>query len=184
MTTHINTAHAILDDATDPLCLDQIASRIHYAKPTKAQVKAVERQLKALHTAGLLESTPGRGGLPHYRLITPIAPPALQPKPSAAAAAVFAALDGGPTPAPDLAEQLREAHAERLAMSQTIIAICCAIGRDPGQTTTSELPQALRDYINAQIEREKADHIGEARQPDQERSLRRADPGRDLAVHR
>lgn len=123
MTNHINAAHAILDDATEPLCLDQIAGKIHHAKPTKAQIKAVERQLKALHTAGLLESTPGRGGLPHYSLITPTAKPAPQPKPRAAAVAVHAALDGGTDPAPDLAEQLRHAHAERLAMSQTIIAI-------------------------------------------------------------
>lgn len=145
MTDHINAAHATLDAATDPLCLDQIASKVHGAKPTKAQIKTVERQLKALHTAGLLESTPGRGGLPHYRLITPTVPAA--PKPSAAAAAVFAALDGSPTPDPDLAEQLREAHAERLAMSQTIIAICCAIGRDPGQTTTAELAQQVKAAI-------------------------------------
>ena len=160
MTTWINTTHRTLSGATKPLCIDDIAAKQYDANPTKAQTKAVERELKALHKAGLLESTPGRGGLPHYSLITPTAEPAPQPKPSAAAVAVHAALDGGTDPAPDLAEQLRHAHAERLAMSQTIIAICCAIGRDPGQTTTAELPQALRDYIDGQIEREKAEHAG------------------------
>lgn len=152
MNDHINLTHASLEAAAKPMTLDAIAKRLHGATPTKTQLKATERELKALHQAGLLESTPGRGGLPYYSLITPTVPSA--PKPSAAAVAVFAALDSGPTPAPDLAEQLREAHAERLAMSQTIIAICCAIGRDPSQTTTSELPQALRDYIGAQVERE------------------------------
>lgn len=75
------------------------------------------------------------------------AAPAPASKPRAAAVAVHAALDGGTDPAPDLAEQLRQAHAERLAMSQTIIAICCAIGRDPGQTTTTELQQHVKDAI-------------------------------------
>ena len=143
MTDHINPTHAILDAATEPLCIDQIAGKIHGAKPTKAQIKTIERELRELHKATLLESTPGRGGVPYYRLTTPATPTAPQPKPSAAAVAVHAALEGGTDPAADLAQQLREAHAERLAMSQTIIAICCAIGRDPGQTTTSELPQAL-----------------------------------------
>ena len=147
MTNHINAAHAILDDATEPLCLDQIAGKIHCAKPTKAQIKSIERELRELHKATLLESTPGRGGVPYYRLTTPAAPIAPQPKPSAAAVAVHAALEGDTDPAPDLAEQLRQAHAERLAMSQTIIAICCAIGRDPGQTTTTELQQAVKDAI-------------------------------------
>ena len=156
MTDHINAAHASLEAAAKPMSLDALAKRLYGATPTKMQLKATERELKALHQAGLLESTPGRGGLPYYSLITPTAPAAPQPKPSAAAAAVFAALDGGPTPGPDLAEQLREAHAERLAMSQTIIAICCAIGRDPATTTTAELPQALRDYIDAQVEQHTA----------------------------
>lgn len=158
MTDHINPTHASLEAATLPMTLNAIAKRLHGATPTKTQLKATERELKALHQAGLLESTPGRGGLPYYSLITPAVPAA--PKPSAAAVAVFAALDGGPTPAPDLAEQLREAHAERLAMSQTIIAICCAIGCDPSQTTTAELPQALRDYIDAQVKRETAELTG------------------------
>ena len=98
--------------------------------------------------------------MPYYRLTTPAVTTEPQPKPSAAAVAVHAAIEGGTDPAPDLAEQLRQAHAERLAMSQTIIAICCAIGRDPGQTTTADLPQALRDYIAAQIECEKAELTG------------------------
>lgn len=147
MTNHINAAHAILDDATEPLCLDQIAGKIHGAKPTKAQIKSIGRELRELHKATLLESTPGRGGVPYYRLTTPAVPTEPQPKPSAAAVAVFGALDGGTDPAPDLAEQLRQAHADRLAMSQTIIAICCAIGRDPGQTTTAELQQHVKDAI-------------------------------------
>lgn len=147
MNDHINPTHASLEAAAKPMTLDAIAKRLHGATPTKTQLKATERELKALHQAGLLESTPGRGGLPYYSLITPTAPAAPQQKPSAAAVAVFAALDGGPTPAPDLAEQLREAHAERLAMSQTIIAICCAIGRDPGQTTTAELAQQVKAAI-------------------------------------
>lgn len=147
MTDHINPTHAILDAATEAMCIEQIASKIHGPKITKTQTKAVERDLRELHKASLLEFTPGRGGVSYYRLTTPTAPAALQPKPSAAAVAVLAAIDGGPTLAPDLAQQLREDHAERLAMSQTFIAICCAIGRDPGQTTTAELAQQVKDAI-------------------------------------
>lgn len=82
-----------------------------------------------------------------YWLTIAAATPAPASKPRAAAVAVHAAIEGGTDPAPDLAEQLRQAHAERLAMSQTIISICCAIGRDPGQTTTAELQQAVKDAI-------------------------------------
>ena len=80
MTDHINPTHAILDAATEPLCIDQIAGKIHGAKPTKAQIKAIERELRELHKATLLESTPGRGGVPYYRLTTPATPTAPQPK--------------------------------------------------------------------------------------------------------
>lgn len=145
MTPYINTTHATLTSASKAMCLDEITAKQYGAGHTKAQTKTVERELKALHKAGLLESTPGKGGVPHYSLITPTEPAA--PQPSAAAVAVFSALEGDTDPAPDLAEQLRQAHAERLAMSQTIIAICCAIGRDPGQTTTAELQQAVKDAI-------------------------------------
>jgi len=51
----------------------------------------------------------------------------------------------------DITEQLRQSRAEHLAMSQTIIEICCAIGRDPGATTTGQLPQLVQDYIDAQV---------------------------------
>ena len=151
MTTYINATHGTLSGANKPLCFDEITAKQHGANATKAQSKTVERELKALHKAGLLEFTPGRGGVPYYRLTTPAVPTEPQPKPSATAVAVHAAIEGGTDPAPGIAEQLRQAHAERLAMSQTIISICCAIGRDPGQTTTADLPQALRDYVDAQV---------------------------------
>ena len=161
MTTLINTTHGTLSGANKPLCFDEITAKQHGANATKAQSKTVERELKALHKAGLLEFTPGRGGVPYYRLTTPAVPTEPQPKPSAAAVAVHAAIEGGTEPAPGIAEQLRQAHAERLAMSQTIISICCAIGRDPGQTTTAELQQAVKDAItearnSAAYETEKA----------------------------
>ena len=161
MTTLINTTHGTLSGANKPLCFDEITAKQYGANATKAQGKTVERELKALHKAGLLEFTPGRGGVPYYRLTTPAVPTEPQPKPSATAVAVHAAIEGGTDPAPGIAEQLRQAHAERLAMSQTIIAICCAIGRDPGQTTTTELQQAVKDAItearnSAAYETEKA----------------------------
>ena len=76
MTTYINTTHSTLSGATKPLCIDDIATKQYGSGHTKSQTKTVERELKALHKAGLLESTPGRGGLPHYSLITPTAEPA------------------------------------------------------------------------------------------------------------
>lgn len=159
MTTYINATHGTLSGANKPLCFDEITAKQYGANSTKAQSKTVERELKALHKAGLLEFTPGRGGVPYYRLTTPAVP--TEPQPSATAVAVHAAIEGGTDPAPGIAEQLRQAHAERLAMSQTIISICCAIGRDPGQTTTAELQQAVKDAItearnSAAYETEKA----------------------------
>lgn len=147
MTTYINATHGTLSGANKPLCFDEITAKQYGANSTKAQSKTVERELKALHKAGLLEFTPGRAGVPYYRLTTPAVPTEPQPKPSATAVAVHAAIEGDTDPAPGIAEQLRQAHAERLAMSQTIISICCAIGRDPGQTTTAELQQAVKDAI-------------------------------------
>ena len=84
------------------------------------------------------------------------AAPAKLPKPKAAAAAVYAAIqDPEQITAPiDPAEQLRQALAENMALSQTIVEICCAIGQDPGKTTTSQLPQLVREHIDHRIGKE------------------------------
>ena len=84
------------------------------------------------------------------------AAPAKLPKPKAAAAAVYAAIqDPEQITAPiDPAEQLRQALAENMALSQTIVEICCAIGQDPGKTTTSQLPQLVREHIDNRIGKE------------------------------
>ena len=158
MTDHLNATHTVLAAATLPQCIDDIAKALH-GTPTKTQLKAVETELKKLHKAGLLESTPGRGGVHYYSLTTPTQPAEPQPRP--AAVAVQAAVKAqAPS---DTTEQLRESHANELALSQTIVEICCAIGRDPAATTTGQLPQLLRDYIGAQIERETAGQLSDRR---------------------
>lgn len=145
MTDHLNATHTVLAAATLPQCIDDIAKALH-GTPTKTQLKAVETELKKLHKAGLLESTPGRGGVHYYSLTTPTQPAEPQPRP--AAVAVQAAVKAqAPS---DTTEQLRESRANELALSQTIVEICCAIGRDPAVTTTGQLPLLLRDYIGAQ----------------------------------
>ncbi len=145
MTDHLNATHTALAAATLPQCIDDIAKTLH-GTPTKTQLKAVETELKKLHKAGLLESTPGRGGVHYYSLTTPTLPAEPQPRP--AAVAVQAAVKAqAPS---DTTEQLRESRANELALSQTIVEICCAIGRDPAVTTTGQLPQMVRDYIEAQ----------------------------------
>lgn len=145
MTDNLNATHTVLAAATLPQCIDDIAKTLH-GTPTKTQLKAVETELKKLHKAGLLESTPGRGGVHYYSLTTPTQPAEPQPRP--AAVAVQAAVKAqAPS---DTTEQLRESRANELALSQTIVEICCAIGRDPAVTTTGQLPQLVRDYIEAQ----------------------------------
>lgn len=119
------------------------------ADKTGLETKDVTRALNAMLKSATVERE--HLGREYVYWLTTTATTKPTAKPRAAAVAVHAALEGGTDPAPDLAEQLRQAHAERLAMSQTIIAICCAIGRDPGQTTTADLPQALRDYIAAEV---------------------------------
>ncbi len=119
------------------------------ADETGLEAKDVTRALNTMLTGAVEREK--RGNEYVYWLTTASAPTKPTAKPRAAAVAVFSALETGTDPVPDLTEQLRQAHAERLAMSQTIIAICCAIGRDPGQTTTADLPQALRDYVDAQV---------------------------------
>ena len=146
MTDHLNATHTVLAAATLPQCIDDIAKTLH-GTPTKTQLKAVETELKKLHKAGLLESTPGRGGVHYYSLTTPTQPAEPQPRP--AAIAVQAAVKAhAPS---DTTEQLRESRANELALSQTIVEICCAISRDPAVTTTGQLPQLVRDYIEAQV---------------------------------
>lgn len=136
-------------------------------KPEAATTPAPEEAKPAAPTVSQAAPAPTPPAPAKPAAKTPAKPaakaaPAKLPKPKAAAAAVYAAIqDPEQITAPiDPAEQLRQALAENMALSQTIVEICCAIGRDPGQTTTSELSQALRDYINAQIEREKAELNG------------------------
>lgn len=146
MTDHLNATHTALAAATLPQCIDDIAKTLH-GTPTKTQLKAVETELKKLHKAGLLESTPGRGGVHYYSLTTPTQPAEPQPRP--AAVAVQAAVKAqAPS---DTTEQLRESRANELALSQTIVEICFAIGRNPAVTTTGELPQLVRKHIDARV---------------------------------
>jgi len=145
MTDHLNATHTVLAAATLPQCIDDIAKTLH-GTPTKTQLNAVETEIKKLHKAGLLESTPGRGGVHYYSITTTTRPAEPQPRP--AAVAVQAAVKAqAPS---DTTEQLRESRANELALSQTIVEVCCAIGCDPAVTTTGQLPQMVRDYIEAQ----------------------------------
>ena len=69
----INAAHEVLMKAADAMCTQQIASEIHgRPRPTKPQIKAVEKWLKEVHDRGMLTSQPGRGGVALYSLITPV----------------------------------------------------------------------------------------------------------------
>ena len=69
----INPAHEVLVKALDAMCAQQIAAEIHSRpRPTKPQMKAVDKWLKELHACGMLTSQPGRGGVALYSLITPV----------------------------------------------------------------------------------------------------------------
>lgn len=69
----INAAHEVLMKAADAMCTQQIASEIHgRPRPTKPQIKAVEKWLKEVHDRGMLTSQPGRGGVALYSLTTPV----------------------------------------------------------------------------------------------------------------
>lgn len=69
----INAAHEVLMKAADAMCTQQIASEIHgRPRPTKPQIKAVEKWLKEVHDRGMLTSQPGRGGAALYSLTTPV----------------------------------------------------------------------------------------------------------------
>jgi len=109
------------------------------------ETKDVTRTLNAMLNDAAVEREK-RSNEYVYWLTATASPPA---KPRAAAVAVQAAVKAQ-APA-DTTEQLRESRANELALSQTIIEICCAIGRDPAVTTTGQLPQLVRDYIEAQV---------------------------------
>lgn len=69
----INAAHEVLMKAADAMCTQQIAAEIHgRPRPTKPQIKAVEKWLKEVHDRGMLTSQPGRGGVALYSLTTPV----------------------------------------------------------------------------------------------------------------
>ena len=72
-TEPINPAHEVLVKAADAMCAQQIATEIHgRPRPTKPQIKDVEKWLKEVHARGMLTSQPGRGGVALYSLITPV----------------------------------------------------------------------------------------------------------------
>ena len=72
-TQPINLAHEVLLKADDAMCAQQIAAEIHgRPRPTKPQIKAVEKWLKEVHDRGMLTSQPGRGGVALYSLTTPV----------------------------------------------------------------------------------------------------------------
>lgn len=130
-------------------------------KPEAATTPAPEEAKPAAPTVSQAAPAPTPPAPAKPAAKTPAKPaakaaPAKLPKPKAAAAAVYAAIqDPEQITAPiDPAEQLRQALAENMALSQTIVEICCAIGQDPGKTTTSQLPQLVREHIDHRIGKE------------------------------
>lgn len=69
----MNAAHEILMKAASGMCSQDIAAAITGTpRPTKPQIKAAEKMLKAIHDCGMLASQPGRGGVALYSLTTPV----------------------------------------------------------------------------------------------------------------
>ncbi len=69
----MNAAHEILMKAASGMCSQEIAAAITGTPhPTKPQIKAAEKMLKAIHDCGMLASQPGRGGVALYSLTTPV----------------------------------------------------------------------------------------------------------------
>ena len=69
----MNAAHEILMKAASGMCSQEIAAAITGTpRPTKPQIKAAEKMLKAIHDCGMLASQPGRGGVALYSLTTPV----------------------------------------------------------------------------------------------------------------
>ena len=69
----MNAAHEILMKAASGMCSQEIAAAITGTpRPTKPQIKATEKMLKAIHDCGMLASQPGRGGVALYSLTTPV----------------------------------------------------------------------------------------------------------------
>jgi len=69
----MNAAHEILMKAASDMCSQEIAAAITGTpRPTKPQIKAAEKMLKAIHDCGMLASQPGRGGVALYSLTTPV----------------------------------------------------------------------------------------------------------------
>lgn len=90
----INPAHQVLVKALDAMCAQQIAAEIYdRPRPTKPQIKAVEKWLKEVHARGMLAIQPGRGGIALYSLTTPICT-------NSQTAAAIGDSEGGETDAP------------------------------------------------------------------------------------
>jgi len=69
----MNAAHEVLMKAASGMCSQEIAAAITGTpRPTKPQIKAAEKMLKAIHDCGMLASQPGRGGVALYSLTTPV----------------------------------------------------------------------------------------------------------------
>lgn len=135
------------------------ASARDIANETGIEAKDVTRTLNDMRTAAAVEREKRGSEYVYWLTTSATVKPTMKPK---AAAVAVQALHTPGSPA-DITEQLRLARAEHLAMSQTIVEICCAIGHDPAKTTTSQLPQLLRDYVSAQIERETAGQLSDRR---------------------
>lgn len=69
------------------------------------------------------------------------------PKPSAVAVQQLSSPAIPSTPD----EKLRASHANELALTQTVTEVCCALGADPGKTTTRELVGIAQGLASAHV---------------------------------
>lgn len=124
-------------------------------RPTKPQIKAVEKWLKEVHARGMLAIQPGRGGIALYSLTTPICT-------NSQTAAAIGDSEGGETDAPAV-----DAQREEFTLLHLIADIRAAAGDPTGRLMQDELVQHiaaivkerddLRERLDAQIKQWQAD---------------------------
>lgn len=132
----INPAHQVLVKALDAMCAQQIAAEIYdRPRPTKPQIKAVEKWLKEVHARGMLAIQPGRGGIALYSLTTPICT-------NSQTAAAIGDSEGGETDAPAV-----DAQREEFTLLHLIANIRAAAGDPDGRLMQDELVQHIAGVV-------------------------------------
>lgn len=142
--------------ALDAMCAQQIAAEIYdRPRPTKPQIKAVEKWLKEVHSRGMLAIQPGRGGIALYSLTPPICT-------NSQTAAAIGDSEGGETDAPAV-----DAQREEFTLLHLIADIRAAAGDPTGRLMQDDLVQHiaaivkerddLRERLDAQIKQWQAD---------------------------